>query len=364
RKILVLINPFGGTGQAVKIFNTIAAPMFRLAGVETEVIHTKYREHATEIGRALDVSEYSAAITVSGDGVLHELINGLASRPDWQESCKLPVGIIGGGSANAMGKNLDTLFPELATLSIIKGETRPMDVFSVTQNGTVTYSHLAILWALLGDLDIESDEYRWFGAERFTLAAIIRLIRLRTYRAKLYLLPSAETSTQSRAETIDIAPDRPLLSHREGYRNHGPPRIHTGPDSDYTDWRVIDSTFTFFVATNLPYISSEFLTAPQSRLNDGGMDVVWSETMNTMDGFRTVLDQGSGKYRQFPFLRSERCKAFVLEPEGWRGILDVSGEEVPYAPIKVEVHPALVSVIAPRWLDEDRMTGVKNVKGH
>lgn len=50
-----------------------------------------------EIGRNLDVENYRCAATISGDGVFHELMNGILSRPDWKESSRLPLGIIGSG---------------------------------------------------------------------------------------------------------------------------------------------------------------------------------------------------------------------------------------------------------------------------
>ena len=82
---------------------------------------------------------------------------------------------------------------------------------------------------------------------------------------------------------------------------------------------------------------------------------------------QSVLDQGSGAYLNFDFVRSEKVKAFVLEPHGYtydgkerkvengekKGILDVSGEEVPYEPVRVEIHPGVISIIAPTWLDEE-----------
>ena len=33
---------------------------------------------------------------------MHEVVNGLAQRPDWNEISKIPFGIIPGGSGNAL----------------------------------------------------------------------------------------------------------------------------------------------------------------------------------------------------------------------------------------------------------------------
>ncbi len=37
-----------------------------------------------------------------------------------------------------------------------------------------------------------------------------------------------------------------------------------------------------------------------------------------------------------------------------KGILNVSGEMIPYAPIKVEILPSLLNVIVPGWMDTKR----------
>ena len=51
-------------------------------------------------------SRYSGIITISGDGLVHEVYNGLWQRPDWDEMCDFPVGIVPGGSGNALNCSL------------------------------------------------------------------------------------------------------------------------------------------------------------------------------------------------------------------------------------------------------------------
>lgn len=46
-------------------------------------------------------------MTVSGDGLIHEILNGLFERVDWRESlARLPIGVIPGGSGNAFSRTL------------------------------------------------------------------------------------------------------------------------------------------------------------------------------------------------------------------------------------------------------------------
>ena len=46
-------------------------------------------------------------VTVSGDGLIHEVLNGLFDRVDWRDSLKrLPIGVIPGGTGNALSRTL------------------------------------------------------------------------------------------------------------------------------------------------------------------------------------------------------------------------------------------------------------------
>ena len=45
---------------------------------------------------------YCGLIIISGDGLVHEVVNGLAQRSDWDDICDIPMGIVPGGSGNAL----------------------------------------------------------------------------------------------------------------------------------------------------------------------------------------------------------------------------------------------------------------------
>lgn len=91
------------------------------------------QNHARELVQGLSLSEWDGIVTVSGDGLLHEVeqehpapnpgpwgtaeaatrtqasglptlqvLNGLLDRPDWEEAVKMPVGILPCGSGNAL----------------------------------------------------------------------------------------------------------------------------------------------------------------------------------------------------------------------------------------------------------------------
>ena len=67
------------------------------------ILETEYQGHAIEIAKNLDIDVYDAIVTVSGDGIIHEVINGFSERPDARTALKkVPLGVIPGGTGNAL----------------------------------------------------------------------------------------------------------------------------------------------------------------------------------------------------------------------------------------------------------------------
>jgi len=52
------------------------------------------------------LDDYDAVVAVSGDGTLHELINGFAQHKEPRKALKIPVAPIPAGSGNATSLNL------------------------------------------------------------------------------------------------------------------------------------------------------------------------------------------------------------------------------------------------------------------
>uniref|UniRef100_A0A2K6DCP3 sphingosine kinase n=1 Tax=Macaca nemestrina TaxID=9545 RepID=A0A2K6DCP3_MACNE len=101
-RLLLLVNPFGGRGLAWQWCKNYVLPMISEAGLSFNLIQTERQNHARELVQGLSLSEWDGIVTVSGDGLLHEVLNGLLDRPDWEEAVKMPVGILPCGSGNAL----------------------------------------------------------------------------------------------------------------------------------------------------------------------------------------------------------------------------------------------------------------------
>ncbi|PWN43340.1 hypothetical protein IE81DRAFT_322409 [Ceraceosorus guamensis] len=138
RHLKVLINPVGGPGKGVQLFHSKVRPILEAAGCTLDIQITTHSGHGLSIAQTIDINAYDAIVTVSGDGMLHEILNGLAKRPDGAEALeKVCVAPIPTGSGNAISVNLlgvkQGFSMALASLNAIKGRPLSLDVCSITQ---------------------------------------------------------------------------------------------------------------------------------------------------------------------------------------------------------------------------------------
>ena len=73
---------------------------------------------------------------------------------------------------------------------LLKFNVRPMDLVAIdTGSGKRLYSFLSVGWALISDVDIESEKYRSLGGARFTVGAFVRILgELKCCTVKIFLL--------------------------------------------------------------------------------------------------------------------------------------------------------------------------------
>ena len=109
-------------GKAQSIFNKTVEPIFRAAKCSLDVtcsyicpyllrttsfthIDTTHNKHATEIAKALSL-EYDVLVTLGGDGIIHEVMNGFALHTQSAQAFDIPIAPIPTGSGNGTSLNL------------------------------------------------------------------------------------------------------------------------------------------------------------------------------------------------------------------------------------------------------------------
>lgn len=187
KRIKVLINPLGDHGAAQKLYTSEVEALFRAAGCDIAAQQTTHSGHAIEIARELSVNAYDVIACASGDGLPHEVFNGLAQQAKPRRALgKIAVVQLPWGSGNAMSINLNgTNSPSFAALAVVRGVRTPLNLMAVTKGEKMNWSFLSQAVGIIADCDLGTENIRWMRSARFTLGILIRLLRKTVYPTKL-----------------------------------------------------------------------------------------------------------------------------------------------------------------------------------
>jgi sphingosine kinase len=135
----------------------------------------------------LEINEYDVVVVCSGDGLAHEVFNGLGKRQDARMALtKIAVAHIPCGSGNGLSHNLnDTGNASKATLAVIKGLRKPLDLISITQGDRRSLSFLSQAMGVAAESDLATEHLRWMGDNRFRLGFLWRVLVKKAYPADI-----------------------------------------------------------------------------------------------------------------------------------------------------------------------------------
>lgn len=320
RRLLVLVNPASGSGGAPRAWETAEDLWRAVPGVQYSVVTTSDPGHGREYVKSMALEPYDAVVIISGDGLIHEVWNGLGARPDAARALSLPIGHIPGGSGNGLAKSvLDSVGESYGILDaafcIAKGGHQPIDLMNVRTKGEQQrLSFLSLSAATISDVDIESERLRCIGSARFTVWAIWRVLWPVRLRAELLYWP-AEAPGQPPAEPP------PLSAELEGQ----------------LPWVKIVDDFTIFWGCNTEWMAWDAKLAPGAGLSDGiwHLLVLRGKAASRLRVLRFFLSMDAGESAHVPGVELIRCRAFRLIPRSNSGHLALDGEKLPFGPVQV-----------------------------
>ncbi|RYP13561.1 hypothetical protein DL765_006826 [Monosporascus sp. GIB2] len=379
KRAKVLVNPHAGPGKALKIWEKEVRPLFVAANMQLDVALTAYSGEAVEICKNLDIDAYDVVIPCSGDGLPHEVFNGLGKRPDALRALRtLAVAHIPCGSGNAMSCNLNGSHkPAQAALAVIKGVRTPLDLMSVTQGGAGkdsetrrTLSFLSQSVGIVAESDLGTENMRWMGAMRFNVGVAQRMLRRQIYPctvvAKVEIGDKAGVRAHYRRER-DAHTNNNTNVPREGERpevqdggaggpnaldaGEGLPPLRYGTINDKVpdDWVVLPTErMGNFYCGNMAYMAPGASFFPATNPHDGMMDLVMNDgdiPLSKYLDLMTSIEKES--FFEQPLVSYRKITAYRLTPRDQAdGYISVDGERIPFEPFQVEIHPALGTVLS------------------
>ncbi|XP_004071790.3 sphingosine kinase 1-like [Oryzias latipes] len=406
-RTMILVNPHSGRGQALQLFTGHVQGMLTEASVPYTLVITEHQNHARELVKKADLSQWDALVIMSGDGLLYEVINGLMEREDWQEAIQTPLGILPGGSGNALAASvhhysqLPPAWNEELLLScgfmLCKGLVCSLDLVSIHLTSRQRlFSFLSLAWGFVADVDIESEKYRHVGAIRFLMGTLVRLAALRVYQGRLAYLPAkdapkkdkastkvncsntpqqglfcsslscslvpntsskqSQKCTNSNSNTITNSSNQAASKNKsEGQSNA---RTETLVDSLLPDldqpvpeaWTVVkEQDFVLVLAVYQSHLAEDLWAAPSAMVNDGLIHLIYvTAGISRPALLRLFLAMEKGAHLECgcPHLVYQKVRALRLEPISAEGVITVDGETVEYGPVQAQIQPGLARLIS------------------
>ncbi|EOD50963.1 hypothetical protein GTA08_BOTSDO05004 [Neofusicoccum parvum] len=358
KRIKVLVNPFGGQGGAQKMYTKDIEPIFAAARCVVDVEETQFSGHAVElVAEKLEVDDWDVIACCSGDGVPHEVFNGLGKRQDAARALQqVAVVQLPCGSGNGMSLNLNgTNSCSMAALAVVKGLRTPMDLVSITQGDRRTLSFLSQSVGIVAECDLATENMRWMGGQRFTYGFLVRIIGQTVYPCDVAVAVEIEDKASIKqayaAEAANPPQDGTKKRQSVMVDNAGLPPLRYGTVNDPLPpgWQLTpyDKMGNFYVG-NMAYMSADANFFQAALPSDGCLDMV------TIDGdiarvtsIKTLLAVEKGTFFDMPHVGYRKVSGYRIIPKNQKdGYISIDGERVPFEPFQAEVHRGLGTVLS------------------
>lgn len=310
-KTLVVLNPMAGHGAALKMFPQVENEL-RAAGMEYDVAHTRASLHAVQLAWDAPKQGYERIIAVGGDGIAHEVVNGLMRASEEGET--IALGIVPLGTGNDFIKSLPP--------ALNPGQTRDdwrSGIPRITSSKTVLVD--------VGRITVDAPtpgvphpQYFTNGTDVGFGALVAKAIRG---------IPMTGMAAY-------------LLAVMQVLVDYGLPRIKLTID----DREVIELNTTLTAVTNGRCFGSSFWLTPMAEITDGELNVVIAKALSRVGILQIIPQLMKGTHLNHPAVSFRKAKKVVIESSDPM-IMEADGE-MPFATarrMQIEILPKRLRVM-------------------
>jgi sphingosine kinase len=314
----------------------------------------------------------------SGDGIPHEVFNGLAQQAHPGRALRsVAVTQLPGGSGNGMSWNLHgTGSASVAALSVVKGVNMPVDLVSITQGTTRSLSFLSQAVGIIAESDLGTDKWRWMGDTRFTVGYVLRLMRQTVWPVDVALgieIDDKDGVKHAYRKYVDSISgnSKPLQSpiasssssdneeqarqqQQEEQAQDDPPtslpplRFGTINDPLPSNWKLTPyENLGNFYAGKMAYMTANSNVFPASVPADGLLDLMMVDgDIPRRRALDLADDVGKGVLMDQPEVRYLKVSGYRIIPREKEGYISIDGERIPFQGFQAEVHKGLGCVLS------------------
>jgi YegS/Rv2252/BmrU family lipid kinase len=291
KKYLCTLNPLSGTHKAEKMLTALRKDF------PEDVFIVLESKSAGYFSRFIDqtiLTEIDAVLVLGGDGTMHDVVNALHIN----NRLDIPVLLFPAGSGNAFNHDFDSLTYAKASARLRQFRTMPIDLMKIEMDNHSYISFNMIGWGLINDISRFSEELRWMGPPRYTIAALIQMM--------------SNPSAMLKVELDDMK---------------------------------YNEEFSFILILNTKHTGKGMKMAPMADLQDGLLDVLLVRKTALSNLLKLFPKIYSGKHINSKYLEYRQVKTIHVESE-FNQALTIDGEIKGSVPFKVSVLPEKLVVIA------------------
>jgi diacylglycerol kinase family enzyme len=209
---------------------------------------------------------------------------------------RIPIGLITGGTGNSFMHDMGCLDPVKATKKIIEGNIKSIDIAKINANNEVLYSFNLIGWGVPTDSNIIAEKLRWMGGLRYSVSAIIEVLKGKKRIAKLIY-----------------------------------------------DGNIIETDFTFIIACNTVHVGKGMKMAPKARVDDGKLDLIVVKKVNRLKLLVLFPKLFKGTHISSPLVDYIQVNEFSIIPKIKKG-LNIDGEMKGFTPAHVKINKEKIDI--------------------
>jgi YegS/Rv2252/BmrU family lipid kinase len=300
-----------GHGAALKMFPQVETEL-RAAGMEFDVAPTRAALHAVQLAFDAPKQGYERIIAVGGDGIVHEVVNGLLRASDEGET--IALGIVPLGTGNDFIKSLPP--------ALNPGQTRD-DWKTGIPRITSTKTVLVDVGKITADVPtpgVPHPQYFTNGTDVGFGALVAKAIRG---------IPMTGMAAY-------------LLAVMQVLVDYGLPRVKLTIDDD----EVIELNTTLTAVTNGRCFGSSFWLTPMAEITDGELNVIIAKELSRVGILQIIPQLMKGTHLNHPAVSFRKARKVVIESPAAM-IMEADGE-MPFGQAKrmqVEIIPKRLRVM-------------------
>jgi len=266
-RLLVFANPAAGKGEADAVLGRIAQ-LLRIEQITLDVHHAGSAEALSSAAHGARLKGVDGVLVLGGDGTINAVVHGLLSRP--ATDVVPPLAIMPLGSGNALACDLGVTDIETGIARLLIGETRPLDVISVTSGEHRFHALTIVGWGLAADVSGTAQSWRLLGQRSYGMALRLETLRNKPRYARL------EVALAGRGEEMVQGPYTMLLLANTRHTGHG------------------------------------MLVAPRAAIDDGLLDLVEVLPVGLTKRIQTLRSLWDGSHLDSPAVRWRHVRGVTL----------------------------------------------------